>query len=219
MNNDNSLVCQISFQLLVITIALAAFLPALVYTYSYNLLKEVKNVTAQSKNNMISFVLSLDFILTQSMFLVLVSGLAGVTIFISAGYQSKQGIITTGILLIVWYFLYFWITIGYSNCKMKQDKEYLNKQWPAWKKYRLIWLFVVLAHILSSIIFSILYICNWPSTNRSLWLAWILGTSSWWLIFAATIWIVPLIQYSPLMHIMESTMKKPKNIKSKSKKK
>jgi hypothetical protein len=202
---------DIAFQLLAIAMALAAFLPALVYSYSKGLLEEFQKEHNQQGedrllyDNIFSFIYAVDFILTQSIFLVIFSGASGVIIYwVSTGALHA---VIAGILLINSYLVYAGIII-WSIIKIerliKNKTIKIKEKWPEVGCYRFVWLCIVTFHILSSISLSILFIYYQRCANKVVWLNWIIGLTVWWLIFAATIWIIPIIQYSPLMHITNS---------------
>ncbi len=115
-----TLVPQISFQFLAIAMALAAFLPALMYSYVKGLVDEleqsfdefhnnsdsvyddidnkaeINNKYEKIKTNIPKFVYAVDLIVTQSMVLVFFSGFVGVTIYLSSlitDYWNSWGIV------------------------------------------------------------------------------------------------------------------------------
>lgn len=213
MDNNINLIPGIAFQLLAIAMGLAAFLPALAYSYSKGLLEDFQDAQKDRSNydnlieNIFSFIYAVDFILTQSIFLVIFSGASGVIIY----WVSTEALPTViaGILLIITYIIYS-IVIRKSFRQMKYfiKEEAFKKRWPEITRYKCVWLCIAIVHILSSISFSILFICNKDCANRGIWLNFIIGFTVWWLIFAATIWIVPITKYKPLMCIMNSKLRK-----------
>ncbi len=211
MEEKINLVSSIAFELLVIAMALAAFLPALVYTYSMGILEYLDEpdkaieISPEVRKDIFSFIYAVDFILTQSIFLVIFSGASGVIIY----WVSTRALhaVIAGILLINSYLVYAGIII-WSIIKIerliKNKTIKIKEKWPEVGCYRFVWLCIVTFHILSSISLSILFIYYQRCANKVVCLNWIIGLTVWWLIFAATIWIIPIIQYSPLMHIINS---------------
>jgi len=197
--------------------ALAAFLPALVYTYSKGILeyldepdKAVK-LSLEVKKDIFSFIYAVDFILTQSIFLVIFSGASGVVIYLVSTKVLMP--VASGIILIFIYILYGAVIVwSVFSIKALIEKNNLKSKWREIACYRCVWLILATFHILSSILFSALFIfynnCYGFCLKKVMWLHLIIGFSVWWLIFAATIWIIPIIQYAPLMKIANSSMDK-----------
>jgi hypothetical protein len=81
------------------------------------------------------------------------------------------------------------------------DKHF-DEWWHAYPHYRAWWLVVVLAYDLSCLVLSFaISECDPPGSSESVVV--ILALSTLWLIGSALIWIVPLVQYQPLMREVE----------------
>jgi hypothetical protein len=213
MESNVDLVPSCAFQLLAIAMALAAFLPALVYSYSRSLLEELARKGDGGKDlrkKVIPFVLAMDFILTQSVFLVIYSGTSGVIIFLAVTHEWHPGEYGTA-LLAAW-LVYCFLTLIVSNIGISKTNKKLvfDLNWLEWKKYRLGWLVLVLAYLCLSFYLSYRSIVDWPCENAARWFIYLIGISTWLLIIAATIWIVPLSQYKPLQNIMSPFLDRDK---------
>ncbi len=167
---------EISFQFLAIAMALAAFLPALVYSYVKELVDELEQTFTEFKKpnskkkkkfdsikeNITRFVFAIDMILTQSMILVAFSGLIGIIIYLSSFMIEYW--LAFGIALIVIMFIYIGSLI-WSWRKINLYQATFNLHWKGkyikdlngkskwlfgWKFYRTLW--VILTGLLSTII-------------------------------------------------------------------
>lgn len=206
---------EIVFQLLAIAMALAAFLPALIYSYSKDLLDELEqcfehtahiNVSkelVEFTNNIPKFVFAVDLIVTQSIILVIFSAFLGITIFFST-LIPHRGIYIGVALIILSIFYAFRLYLSYKqitemkNCFelfWKDDEDQIG-----WKTYRLRWIIFTILVFLTILAFSILFMCeicknvHWHSVfncmkaykNGCKWLNFIVGSLTFFLILSAT---------------------------------
>jgi len=203
---------DIVFQMLGIGMALAAFLPALVYQYSESLISKIDDSYFKENDikKILSFVFAVDFILSQSIFLVIFSGLSGIVIYLI----STNNIIseTLGCGLIGMYLVYGGVVILSCRVIRKHSEAGLKKIWGKISVYKNVWLWILIIYILSSIVFSSLYLYfyNRKCANSLQWLNFILVCSSALLIIAGTCWIAPIIQYRPIMTIIKLSSERNK---------
>lgn len=207
----------VALQLLGIAMALAAFLPALAYSYSKGLLEDLDIYRNKITNYLClkkrveSFIRAVDFILTQSIIIVIFSGLSGVIIFWGTSHTIPK--LFTVLLLVLTYVAYSIVTTwSYTQIRTLIIEKKFEEKWPKIKKYRNVWLGVIIFHILSCLVLTILYAFCEPSTLH-VYLNILIGLTIWWLIFAATVWIFPIVHYSPLMIFMEAEFIKKETTK------
>lgn len=267
-----SLMPQMAFQFLAIAMALAAFLPALVYSYVKELVDELEQSheeygTAEKrykkyeikykeaeKNNdsykneiktqfheiekwfksvekkfnsvevsIPGFVYVVDFIVTQSMALVIFSAFVGITIYFSSLWTRNWLYFGMALIMEICCYLIFLIW-SYRQINMAKE-DVLIRYWKTIKKdvekkqekirgfefYRNLWF------IFTTILFWIIIYCAVdfiaqhystlsPAQLKAFYmnqgclpLHIILGTLSLALIVYATSWLIPLIDYRPLM--------------------
>lgn len=226
---SDSLIPQLSFQLLAIAMALAAFLPVLIYTYAKDLLRDIVTIAelirendskledikdTEEKNRLLkkhkelddrkkritSFLYSIDLIVTQSIFLVLLVAFEGLVIYIQSITQLSVHI--TSILLIILYIIYFYKPFRYSFNYIFTLSDIIKKNWTDYQKYQKTWLGLIIFYIGTSVTLIILHLFNvWLYS-----LFMILAFSTVYLLISACIWIFPLIQYSPLQASIEDKL-------------
>jgi len=242
-----------AFQFLAIAMALAAFLPALVYSYvkelvdeleqsheeldkakednkkiqkdasltddekekSENKLKKIEEKFNSLEDSIPRFVYVVDFIVTQSMALVIFSAFVGITIYLSS-FSPEKYWLTSSICLFLELFVYALFSLGSYFLINTYQKTILIKYWSTGKIrgfecYRNIWiaftanLVIILSRfsfdyfMLNSSALGVEDIRKLYLHQASFPLHVILGVLSLSLILYATSWLLPLISYKPLM--------------------
>jgi hypothetical protein len=212
--NLKDTVPSIVFQLFIIAISFACFLPIFAYSYIKelvdNLSSEEQKNDNEIKERVASFTFTLDLILTQNIIFVFISSVAGVLLFLHSygviAFILKHFLLTfintnviIGWFLVGWFFVYLLIIVFSFFTINKKIKEPVQKRyWKSGKITLIFWLLVVLfIFIISEFISYRFIIANGDVSYRLIIL--FISFLSIALITGALIWIFPLIKYSPLI--------------------
>lgn len=137
---NDGMVPNISYQLLGLAMALASFLPALLYSYAKDFLDErdgINDINAYKKykNNAIGFVYSIDIILTQSIIFVLFSILYSIIVFLGTTMKNCESFFCDKTTVKIILFINFWHFIALFFSDKQMDGMFLDiKQYN--KKYK-----------------------------------------------------------------------------------
>jgi len=190
---------SIPFQLLMFAVVIASFIPMLVYTFSLRILTEAKGSDEGFKELAVNFYTTMDFIVTQSIFLVTLSVLVGATSYLETCVRAN---IINFIFLISYYFWYFTVAIVWSIT----DVTLTNLAGKSFPKYLFIFLAYYLwigAYFIISYNLLVKYLIESLQCLRALTII-----SSVWLIFFSVFWIIPSVLYRPISKWIIKKIKK-----------
>jgi len=196
----------------------------LAYTFAKGLFDEIgkesgkksdKEGTLKNEANPIFYFYSaMDFLVTESVFLVLLSALVSVTIFMSLPNSKCHKIEIcnkiSSIFLTIWFFFYWIFAVIYSFYKL--IKVYAKKLdlWPDW------WRYSILVHSIISI-YTACCICIslriYKNPFPLIYYKWIISITTVLLVFFACSWIIPSFHYTPLWLLRKNLSAKLKNKK------
>jgi len=213
MTDFHNNIPTIIFGILGLSITIATFLPALVYSYNKDLLKNLKEPKWEKNQTVwkrvISFINTNDLLLTQSMMQVLFASIYAILIF------SKNFIVYTSdigkfrenciFLLLIsialfchWRYAYF-----YSKRKIKEfekgDNTIIKYFWCDFKKTVTWWKRVILTNLIITTL--VLLWIFWPLNDNDIvknYIIYFMAYMSLVLIAFSVSWLLPLIIYSPL---------------------
>lgn len=198
-----------TFGILGLAITIATFLPALVYSYSKDMLKNLVEPQLEEKEKIwiriISFISTNDLILTQSMIQVFFSSIYGILCF--TGCYVDRSIIRwlALIALILQWIVYFCSEIVIK--KSQELKDELNHFWLKEKATIGIWRLLTLINLLiTSFFIWILFFYTFEMFNvymLEVFSVFFTSFLSFVLISYSVSWLIPLVMFSPLMSEVE----------------
>lgn len=218
--NKNELDGNIPFNLLMFALVMASFVPMLVYTYTFSILREAKNREPALWDNANKFYDMINFIVNQSTILITIAILIGCSAFIEI--EIRHNIVTCG-FLIGYYFWYFFVAIVWSiqrswtfqkneeKKKELKNKKHKNLQRKILRKMcrRYIFYYLwILFYITISIILLTNYLNNYFCPNSTVWLKYLIIVTSLWLLSFSILWIIPSDLYYPLWGLKKSYSEK-----------
>lgn len=210
---------DITFGILGLSITIATFLPALVYSYSKDLLKGLMYPKMESDEKIwkrvISFIFTNDLILTQSMIQVFFSAVYGLLIFASfiINFESQWHIFIFTFPSLFFLFLQCSYAFKYSRKKIDNFTKSTNKIKEYWSSYSFVtnwWKrFAILNLSITSIciffIFYIRYFLGISNNNDYIvyFKLFFVCFLSIVLIAYAVSWLIPLVLHQPLTSEVE----------------
>lgn len=225
--NGHSEILNNVFNLLAIASSIAAFVPALVYSYFTNFTDKMANrilkkngLTKDNGSNndenwikkIVGFSLSLDLILVLIIFVIFFTSVINFLLFIYSHLHenphlsilSKSTLLSL-IVIISFSFIIisivFWIYTSIKTNNWYYKKYWLYKWW-----FINIPFFVVsgYASLILSFSLKLCYCDKYMMDNELM----ILATSTVMIIFLVVIWIIPIFVYKPLFSEIEHALKK-----------
>ena len=198
----------IVFGILGLSITIATFLPALVYSYNKDLLTNLIKPKFEKKQavwrRVISFIFTNDLLLTQSMIQVFFSSIYAILIFAKYSFQQDSfwyNFIFFNFSFIVVIF-HFYLAFFYSNGKIldmkKNSKNILKYFWCNYYKTYKYWYYFSLTNLIITLVFILLIFCNPFNLLTRFIITYFMSYLSFILITYSISWLIPLIVYSPL---------------------
>ncbi len=196
------------FNLLAISTSVAAFLPALVYSYysgfTIKMIDNIRNRTYKITNEdhknkvetIVGFSLSLDLILSMIIFLILFTSLSNLMLYI---FTKNAGLYLLIIINILW-FLYLIFSLYLWRHSFEVTKS-ISKHWKFRKRFIHITFLTMIAYSLIELILSLILscgICKGCSVDIKGIELWMVSTSTIMIIISSISWIFPLFIYRPL---------------------
>jgi hypothetical protein len=237
-----------AFQFLAIAIALASFLPGLVYSYAKGLVDEMDvspwkdkstkdtlklplvDPSGHNLKNEISFLYSVDLILTQAIMLVMWVAPVGIGIYlITIESQSPASMNCWTFVVAAWNTAWGLIVCGFTIKaffeRFNRSKErpnnwiggkttgnWLGEFWTGWKWAFGFWFVPMVSFWFLTVKFSLQAYRSGLAGNQLASVVenynWILAIDTLMLVLAATVWILPLGRYNPLQHSISSKIEK-----------
>lgn len=216
-NNNHELLKNI-FGILSITIAIATFLPTLVYSYTKGYLDDIYNHKITDQNNSIitaekklsfkkaitNFVFSIDLIITQSIIMVGFTAISSLFLYL---YQHSNDQHWIPFVITSWWVIYLVIIFFSWQTSKGLKKEYKDKN--LWEKGNGVFISVfifVSVYALSELLLSWTLFCQKSQllySNEDFMLVMI-TISIISLILSALSWIWPVLIFSPLRKKIDS---------------
>jgi len=205
----------IIYGILGLSITIATFLPALVYSYNKDLLTNLTQPKIETKKEVwqrvTSFIFTNDLLLTQSMMQVFFASIYGLLIFTSYTVVFNQllkiWLITLPVLLTLgfhWYFAFFW-----SKQKIQEtlENENIKEYWVDRDKTKHFWQIISFINLSVTtidvlIIFYFVEIWNIDDFVQFM-VVFFICFLSFTLISFSVSWIIPLVKYKPLQSEVE----------------
>ena len=122
-----------------IAIAIATFIPTLIYGYARNLIDDIKDgkgrkpIKEEEARKIAGFIFAIDLLVTQTMALVIVTSLSGLWTYISflLGVQLYKHLCSVYSIGIIVLFISYLILLCKSNYQFRENlkKEYDFERW------------------------------------------------------------------------------------------
>ena len=179
--------------LLMFALVMASFVPMLVYSFTFNLLKN-------EKANALRFYYVMDFLVSEATFLITISILIGCFVFIETNVHRNE--IASRVFLRIYYLWYFVVAILHSIAQFlctevgKKIQEELGRR-AFWGYTISIYLWVG-AYMVFALILLGRYFDNYYCSNSVVWLKLLIIITSLWLLSFSVMWVIPAFHYQPL---------------------
>jgi len=202
----STLDANIPFNLLMLGLVMASFVPMLVYSYTLSLVSgaKEKEISLDTRKNITKFRHIIDFIVNEVTLLIVISVLIGAFIFIETNIHTYE---KTPLFLILYYSWYFLTAVGWSLGQFhftyigkKIKRELGNRNFRGYAIGLYSW---ISFYIFISILLVLRYKSYTESPNCVVWLKYLIVITSLWLLLFSVLWIIPAGQYSPLWRLMK----------------
>ncbi|MCD4747686.1 MAG: hypothetical protein K8R58_15430 [Bacteroidales bacterium] len=207
--NDTTDIIKNIFNLLAISTSVAAFLPALVYSYfttfTTKMVEQIENKpdfissNEESKDwvkKIVSFSYAIDLILTLIIFLIFFTSINSLVLYIHAYKLEEYWLITLLITLWSFFCLMTILFFIYSLRSYRKARKYVVY----WEKrciYTVILFSLILIYAIIEVWFSIRICKGWGSVEDNQ--LWMVSISTFMIVLSVVLWIVPIFSYRPLV--------------------
>jgi hypothetical protein len=205
---------QIIFAVLGLSITIATFLPALVYSYNKDILKSLLQPNPEKDGDkwirIVSFIYTNDLLLTQSMIQVVFSAFYGLLLFtdytMKFNYCPKVWLICFPAFIILgfhWKLAFFWSKKKIKELFTSLEKENKISFWKDAYSTKKIWTIISIINLSLTSIFILLvfffFLIFEKCQCRSHIIILFICVEAMILICLSVSWLIPLIRYNPLM--------------------